>query len=186
MNIINLLETININNEKIYDESYFSIKENVSKDSQFEVYQDTLPDNDFNIDIGGNINDFLGSSSILNIQYMFSDLFTEESTVFLTQHDTNIVYVENRTGKIGACISGDDLHVISLNLTDFLEALVIIQDLIINKYNLNPKNINGGYVDGFIIDVKSSLEKAEVINDLDYFIEFFYEWNWIRNKFSKI
>ncbi|MFW1813364.1 hypothetical protein ACG9X6_01675 [Acinetobacter guillouiae] len=116
MNLINLLEKISINNQKIYGESSFLIKKSELDNDQFLIYKNSIPECDFNIDIGGNINDFLGSDSIQEIQYMFSDIFDRDSTVFLTQHDTNIVYIENDSGKVGVCISGDTLYIISKDI----------------------------------------------------------------------
>lgn len=51
---------------------------------------------------------------------MFEDIFDEEcATVFLTQHDVNIVYINHNNGEIGACISGDELHIIAKNYLIF-------------------------------------------------------------------
>jgi len=175
MNLINLLEKISINNQNIYGESSFLIKKSELDNDQFLIYKNSIPECDFNIDIGGNINDFLGSDSIQEIQYMFSDIFDRDSTVFLTQHDTNIVYIENDSGKVGACISGDTLHIISKDIYRFLKAINLIQELIINKYNLNSRKENGGYVEGFIKEVRANLEIQAAVEDIEYFIEFFYE-----------
>ncbi len=57
----------------------------------------------------------------------------------------------------------------------FLKAINLIQELIINKYNLNPRKENGGYVKGFIKEVRANLEIQAAVEDIEYFIEFFYE-----------
>ncbi|WP_001195548.1 hypothetical protein, partial [Acinetobacter baumannii] len=112
-----LLEEVGECNEIIYGEGFLINQVNSVNDDLFKSYLSCIPENDFNIDLGGNINDFLGKDSLDNIQYMFEDIFDGESaTVFLTQHDVNIVYINHNSGEIGACISGDELHIIAKNL----------------------------------------------------------------------
>jgi len=86
-----LLEEVGECNEIIYGEGFLINQVNSVNDDLFKSYLSCIPENDFNIDLGGNINDFLGKDSLDNIQYMFEDIFDGESaTVFLTQHDVNI------------------------------------------------------------------------------------------------
>lgn len=81
---------------------------------------------------------------------MFEDIFDEEcATVFLTQHDVNIVYINHNNGEIGACISGDELHIIAKNYLIFFSQINIVQNLIIDLYDPNPRGENGGYKTGF-------------------------------------
>lgn len=107
---------------------------------------------------------------------MFSDLFENDSSVvFLTQHDLNIVYIDKKTGSVYACISGNETHLISNALLSFLEAINLIQKVIISKYNLNPKNNGDGHKTGFIEEIKELLISGKVIVNVKYFIEFFYD-----------
>ena len=104
-----LLEEVDKYNEIIYGERFLINPDNFDNDDLFKSYLSCIPENDFNIDLGGNINDFLGKDSLDNIQYIFEDIFNGESvTVFLTQHDLNVVYINHNNGEIGACISGDE------------------------------------------------------------------------------
>ena len=51
---------------------------------------------------------------------MFGNILNAESTtIFLTQHDVYFIYINHNSGEIGACISGDELHIISKNPLDF-------------------------------------------------------------------
>ncbi|EMT88095.1 hypothetical protein ABNIH5_11461, partial [Acinetobacter baumannii ABNIH5] len=89
MNFNDLLKKIDECNEIIYGERFLINQDNSVNDDLFKSYLSCIPENDFNIDLGGNINDFLGKDSLENIQYMFEDIFDGESTtVFLTQHDS--------------------------------------------------------------------------------------------------
>lgn len=45
--------------------------------------------------------------------YVWRYIWWESTTVFLTQHDVNVVYINHNSGEIGACISGDELHIIA-------------------------------------------------------------------------
>lgn len=140
-----LLEEIDDCNEIIYGERFLINQVNSVNDDLFESYLSCIPENDFNIDLGGNINDFLGKDPLGNIQYMFEDIFDEEcATVFLTQHDVNIVYINHNNGEIGACISGDELHIIAKKLFDFFSQINIVQNLIIDLYDPNPRGENEG------------------------------------------
>lgn len=106
---------------------------------------------------------------------MFEDIFDGESaTVFLTRHDVNIVYINHNSGEIGACISGDELHIIAKNLFYFFSQINVIQNLIIDLYDSNPRGENGGYKTGFLEELKKTLIKENVVLDADYFMEFFY------------
>ncbi|AZC04643.1 hypothetical protein DKE50_012545 [Acinetobacter nosocomialis] len=146
----------------IYGEGFLINQVNSVNDDLFKSYLSCIPENDFNIDLGGNINDFLGKDSLDNIQYMFEDIFDGESaTVFLTQHDVNIVYINHNSGEIGACISGDELHIISKNLFDFFLQINVIQNLIIDLYDSNPRGENGGYKTGFLEELKKTLIKRK-------------------------
>jgi len=170
-----LLERVDECNEIIYGEGFLINQVNSVDDDLFKSYLRCIPENDFNIDLGGNINDFLGEDSLDNIQYMFEDIFEGESaTVFLTQHDVNIVYINNNSGEIGVCISGDELHIIAKNLFDFFSQINIVQNLIIDLYDSNPRGENGGYKTGFLGELKKILINEKVLLDVEYFIEFFY------------
>ncbi|MDA3452535.1 MULTISPECIES: hypothetical protein [Acinetobacter] len=169
-----LLEEVDKCNEIIYGERFLLNQDNSFSDDLFKSYLSYISENDFNIDIGGNINDFLGKDSLDNIQYMFEDIFDGESaTVFLTQHDVNIVYINHNSGEIGACISGDKLHIIAKNLFDFFSQINIVQNLIVDLYYSNPRDENGGYKKGFLEELKKTLIKENVVLDVDYFLEFF-------------
>lgn len=105
---------------------------------------------------------------------MFEDIFDGEgAAVFLTQHDVNIVYINHNSGEIGACISGDELHIIAKNLFDFFSQINIVQNLIIDLYDSNPRGENGGYKTGFLEKLKEILINEKVLLDVEYFIEFF-------------
>ncbi|MBE2172949.1 hypothetical protein IIQ44_13690 [Acinetobacter oleivorans] len=170
-----LLEEIDDCNEIIYGERFLINQVNSVNDDLFKSYLSCIPENDFNIDLGGNINDFLGKDSLDNIQYMFEYILDGGSaTVFLTQHDVNIVYINHNSGEIGACISGDELHIIAKNLFDFFSQINIVQNLIIDLYDSNPRGENGGYKTGFLEELKKILINEKVLLDVEYFIEFFY------------
>lgn len=169
-----LLEEIDDCNEIIYGERFLINQVNSVNDVLFKSYLSYIPENDFNIDLGGSINDFLGKDSLDNIQYMFEDIFDGEgAAVFLTQHDVNIVYINHNSGEIGACISGDELHIIAKNLFDFFSQINIVQNLIIDLYDSNPRGENGGYKTGFLEKLKEILINEKVLLDVEYFIEFF-------------
>ncbi|MEI1703020.1 hypothetical protein V8P79_11350 [Acinetobacter baumannii] len=170
-----LLEEVDKYNEVIYGERFLINPDNFDNDDLFKSYLSCIPENDFNIDLGGNINDFLGKDSLDNIQYIFEDIFNGESvTVFLTQQDLNVVYINHNSGEIGACISGDELHIIAKNLFDFFSQINVVQNLIIDLYESNPRGENGGYKTGFLEELKKILIKENVVLDVDYFLEFFY------------
>ncbi|MEQ1454637.1 hypothetical protein [Acinetobacter seifertii] len=170
-----LLDEVVKCNEIIYGEIFLINQDNSVSDELFKSYLSCIPENDFNIDLRGNINVFLGKDSLENIQYMFEDIFDGESaTVFLTQHDVNIVYINHNSGEIGACISGDELHIIAKNLFDFFSQINVIQNLIIDLYDSNPRGKNGGYKTGFLEELKKILINEKVLLDVDYFLEFFY------------
>lgn len=170
-----LLEEVDDCNEIIYGERFLINQVNSVNDDLFKSYLRCIPENDFNIDLGGNINDFLGKDSLDNIQYMFEDILDGGSaTVFLTQHDVNIVYINHNSGEIGACISGDELHIIAKNLFDFFSQINIVQNLIVDLYDSNPRGENGGYKTGFLEELKKILINEKVLLDVEYFIEFFY------------
>lgn len=106
---------------------------------------------------------------------MFEHIFDGKcATVFLTQYDVNIVYINHNSGEIGACISGDELHIIAKNLFDFFSQINVVQNLIIDLYESNPRGENGGYKTGFLEELKKILIKENVVLDVDYFLEFFY------------
>ncbi|HCA5724760.1 TPA: hypothetical protein MW319_003774 [Acinetobacter baumannii] len=170
-----LLEEVDECNEIIYGERFLINPDNSVNDDLFKSYLSCIPENDFNIDLGGNINDFLGKDSLDNIQYIFEDIFDGESaTVFLTQQDLNVLYINHNSGEIGACISGDELHIIAKNLFDFFSQINVVQNLIIDLYKSNPRGENGGYKTGFLEELKKILIKENVVLDVDYFLEFFY------------
>ncbi|MCF4656999.1 hypothetical protein L1Z40_16230, partial [Acinetobacter baumannii] len=50
----------------------------------------------------------------------------------------------------------------------------VIQNLIIDLYDSNPRGENGGYKTGFLEELKKTLIKENVVLDADYFMEFFY------------
>lgn len=169
-----LLEEIDDCNEIIYGERFLINQVDYVNDDLFKSYLSCIPENDFNIDLGGNINDFLGKDSLGNIQYMFEDIFDGEgATVLLIQHDVNIVYINHNSGEIGACISGDELHIIAKNLFDFFSQINIVQNLIIDLYDSNPRGENGGYKTGFLEELKEILINEKVLLDVEYFIDFF-------------
>ncbi|MFW1842780.1 hypothetical protein ACG9YY_07445 [Acinetobacter pittii] len=170
-----LLEEVDKCNEIIYGERFLLNQDNSFNDGLFKSYLSCISENDFNIDIGGNINDFLGKDSLENIQYMFEDIFDGESaTVFLTQHDVNVVYINHNSGEIGACISGDELHIIAKNLFDFFSQINVVQNLIVDLYESNPRGENGGYKIDFLENLKKILISENVLLDVEYFLEFFY------------
>ena len=49
----------------------------------------------------------------------------------------------------------------------------VIQNLIIDLYDSNPRGENGGYKTGFLEELKKTLIKENVVLDVDYFLEFF-------------
>lgn len=65
MNINNILKDIKDSNDQLYGECCFKININTNPD-QFEDYVNSLPNEDFVIEIGGNINDFYGTKSLLD------------------------------------------------------------------------------------------------------------------------
>lgn len=175
MEMISILEEINECNEIIYGEKYLFIKNVDTNGDEFDVYRSIIPNNDFIIDVGGNVNDFFGIESIKNNQYMFSDILEKDNQiVFSNQHDVNILYFDKKNYKVGACISNDEIHIITDNLTIFFYSILAIQRTIIFKYNTNSCALSGAYKDGFIEDVRIIL-KEKNIYDIDYFISFFYE-----------
>ncbi|GLG82382.1 hypothetical protein ACSO1_09040 [Acinetobacter calcoaceticus] len=105
---------------------------------------------------------------------MFEDIFYEgNATLFLTQHDVNVVYINHNSGEIGVCIFDDELHIIAKNLFDFFLQINIVQNLIIDLYNSNPRGENGGYKKGFLEKLKKTFIKENVVLNVDYFLEFF-------------
>ncbi|EMT87984.1 hypothetical protein ABNIH5_11756 [Acinetobacter baumannii ABNIH5] len=60
----------------------------------------------------------------------------------------------------------------------------VIQNLIIDLYDSNPRGENGGYKTGFLEELKKTLIKENVVLDVDYFFRIFL---WLRYKgYSKI
>jgi len=175
MNLKDLLKRIDDCNYEISGSHFYTENLVNQYDSQFNIYLDCVENDDFMIDIGGNINEFLGKNVINNIQYMFADLFGESNmTVFMTQADVNIVCIDQETGKVGACICGDDLHFLSNNLYDFFETFYLIQQLILAQYPSHSRALAGGYRQSFIENIEKLLLESNKILDVNYFIEFFY------------
>lgn len=56
----------------------------------------------------------------------------------------------------------------------FFSQINVIQNLIIDLYDSNPRGENGGYKTGFLEELKKTLIKENVVLDADYFMEFFY------------
>lgn len=50
----------------------------------------------------------------------------------------------------------------------------IVQNLIIDLYDSNPRGENRGYKIGFLEELKKILINEKVLLDVEYFIEFFY------------
>lgn len=170
-----LLEKVDKCNEIIYGEKFLVQQNNSVNDDLFKSYLSCIPENDFNIDLGGNINDFLGKFSLENSQYMFEDVFNGiDATVFLTQHDVNILFIYHNGGEVGSCISGDELHTISKNLFDFFSQINVVQNLIIDLYDSNPRGENGGYKIDFLENLKKVLINENVLLDVERFLDFFY------------
>lgn len=59
-----LLEEIDDCNEIIYGERFLINQVNSVNDDLFKSYLSCIPENDFNIDLGGNINDFFRKRSV--------------------------------------------------------------------------------------------------------------------------
>ncbi len=55
----------------------------------------------------------------------------------------------------------------------FFSQINVIQNLIIDLYDSNPRGENGGYKTGFLEELKKTLIKENVVLDVDYFLEFF-------------